>query len=217
MSPSAKCSWAELWRRLNARGDADAVFAELAAHYAESHRAYHNLAHIADCLEQFAPAHALAGNAAAVELALWYHDVIYDPRARDNEERSAEVAVHAADKMGLAKDFAEAVRTLILATKKHDVSLAPDAAVMVDVDLSILGRAPQRFDEYERQIRQEYAWVPDDTFAAGRAAVLESFLLRPAIYATEFFRSQYEHQARANMARSVEKMKGPDSSGKGQA
>jgi predicted metal-dependent HD superfamily phosphohydrolase len=98
---------------------------------------------------------------------------------------------------------------LILATKKHDASLERDAPLMVDVDLSILGRPTQRFDEYEDQIRQEYSWVCPEQFAAGRSAVLQSFLARPAIYCTEFFRNKYERQARDNLKRSLSKLQMP--------
>lgn len=219
MSTPPKARWSEFGLRLGpeikkaarqirpAGPIPERYFAGLAVRYSEPHRAYHNLAHVVDCLEQFEPAKDLAHDAIAVEMALWYHDVIYDPRAKDNEERSAELAGRVADDIGLPGSFKETVMMLILATKKHDASLAPDAGIMVDVDLSILGRDPLRFDEYERQIRQEYSWVPDDAFAAGRSAVLETFLARPVIYQTKFFREKYETQARENMKRSVQRLR----------
>ena len=77
---------------------------------------------------------------------------------------------------------------------------------MTDIDLSILGREVKRFDEYEHQIRQEYAWVPELTFIEGRFAVLKKFLERESIYATDFFRQKYEAQARANMTRALRRL-----------
>jgi predicted metal-dependent HD superfamily phosphohydrolase len=207
MSSQAKTKWLELWPKLGVSNSPGPYFAALVAHYSEPHRAYHNLAHILDCLEQFVPARHLAHDATAVEMAIWYHDAIYDPRAKDNEERSAGLAASVADELGLPASLKETVNALILATKKHDASLARDAAVLVDVDLSILGRTPHRFDEYEHQIRQEYDWVPADAFAAGRSAVLETFLARPAIYHTELFRAKYEHQARENLKRSIQNLR----------
>jgi len=207
MFSQAKTKWLEFWPKLGALNSSEPYFAALVAHYSAPHRAYHNLAHILDCLDQFTPARHLAHDATTVEMAVWYHDAIYDPRAKDNEERSADLAASVADELSLPVSFKQTVNALILATKKHDASLTRDAAVLVDVDLSILGRAPHRFDEYEHQIRQEYDWVPADAFAAGRSAVLETFLARPAIYNTELFRTKCEHQARENLKRSIQRLR----------
>jgi predicted metal-dependent HD superfamily phosphohydrolase len=207
MSPQGKAKWFEFRQKLGVKRIPEPYFDDLTIHYSEPHRAYHNFAHILDCLEQFEPVKTMAYEPVAVEMAIWYHDVIYDPRAKDNEERSAELAVRVAKEIGLAGSFQETIHALIMATKKHDATLARDADVLVDVDLSILGRAPQRFDEYEHQIRQEYDWVPVEAYAAGRAAVLETFLARPAIYGTEFFRSKYERQARENLMRSIQRLR----------
>jgi predicted metal-dependent HD superfamily phosphohydrolase len=208
MNLQAKARWLKFWQALPAGRDPEPYFAQLAACYAEPHRAYHNLAHIMDCLCEFDSSKDLAHDAPAVEMALWFHDVVYDPRAKDNEERSAGLALKVADEAGVSASFKESVKALILSTKKHDDSLHRDAAVMADIDLGILGRAPDRFDEYENQIRQEYEWGPAAAFAAGRSAILEAFLARRSIYGTGFFRNKYERQARENLERSIGKLRG---------
>lgn len=195
--------WHELWPALGV-GTAGENFAELEAHYASPPRAYHNLSHISQCLEVFDGVASLAKHPAAVEAAIWYHDAVYDSRAKDNESRSAELAAGALRRAGVATVLIEQVSQLILATKTHDPSADDDAPIMVDVDLSILGAAPNRFDEYERQIRTEYEWVSDVMFASGRAGVLSQFLARERIYSTDYFYQSYERQARANMKRSLE-------------
>jgi predicted metal-dependent HD superfamily phosphohydrolase len=173
--------------------------------YSEPHRCYHNLAHIEDCLGEFDRAKQLATDPTAVELAIWFHDAVYDPRAADNEERSAELAkdwlsdVHASDAL------TDSVGRLILATKNHEASLHADAALLVDVDLSILGKPPEQFWEYERQIREEYAWVEKSVFAAKRAEILRRFLARERIYQTDIFH-RIEAQARANLRASVQRL-----------
>ena len=175
--------------------------------YSEPHRCYHKLAHIDDCLGEFDRAKQLATDPAAVELAIWFHDAVYDPRAADNEERSAELAkdwlsdVHASDAL------TDSVGRLILATKNHEASLHADAALLVDVDLSILGKPPEQFWEYERQIREEYAWVEKSVFAAKRAEILRRFLARERIYQTGIFH-RIEAQARANLRASVQRLSG---------
>ncbi len=198
--------WQVLCDSAGARGPVSATYEELLRRYAEPVRAYHNGHHIAECLEEFADVRELASQPLSVEFAIWYHDAVYDPRAADNEERSADLARDFLAALGLPQEDAEVVVRLVMATKHHDGSLHPDAPLLVDIDLSILGREEARFWEYERQIRQEYQWVPEAVFTIKRAEILERFLARPFLYGTEYFRAKYEAQARKNLAASVARL-----------
>jgi predicted metal-dependent HD superfamily phosphohydrolase len=166
-------------------------------------RHYHNVRHVADCLRELAPVRPACQDALAVEAALLFHDYEYHPARHDNEERSAEEAAMALRAIGWGAERIEVVRGLILATKHAAAPATPDAAIVVDVDLSILGKDEDAFDAYERAIRREYAHVSDDAFHAGRSVVLRSFLSRPRIYATDDFAGRYEMKARQNLARSL--------------
>lgn len=181
-------------------------FERLANLYSEPHRHYHNSQHIVDCLREFDSTRNLAHEPQAVELAIWFHDVIYNPRAADNEEQSAELAVQFITETGIGKELQKAVTQLVLATKHHDDSVHHDAVLMVDIDLSIFGKDPALFWKYEEQIRREYEWVPADIFATKRTEILEKFLARPKIFGTEFFFAKYEAQARGNLAESVRRL-----------
>jgi predicted metal-dependent HD superfamily phosphohydrolase len=174
--------------------------------YAEGHRHYHNSVHIAECLREFDAARHLAQHAEEVELAIWFHDAVYDPKAQDNEERSAELGRECVSRARLGNGLEHSVAQLILATKHHDITIAPDAPLLVDIDLSIFGQAEIRFFEYETQIRQEYSWVPVTVFRTKRAEILEAFLDRPRLYATDWFRHKYEQQARRNLLSSLRKL-----------
>lgn len=196
--------WAQLWHALVKEIPPAIYFSELLARYSEPQRHYHNQRHIADCLAEFDQVKALARQPAAVELAIWFHDAVYDPRAADNEERSAELGKRWLNQFGADQALSEAVEHLVLATKNHDPSVHPDGGLMVDVDLSILGQPAERFWEYERQIRAEYAWVDQARFAGKRAAILESFLARKRIYQTGHFFQLLEAPARSNLAASVQ-------------
>ncbi len=200
--------WLALWRRIGATGDGKLIFAILTAHYSEPHRAYHNLAHIEACLREFDLVRSSTKTPDGVEIALWFHDAIYDPKANANEEQSAQLFCAAAKAALLPKAFIRRVHGLILATRHNSIPANWDARVMADVDLSILGKAPAKFSAYERQIRQEYAWVPKGVFSAGRATILKKFLARPAIYSTGFFCDRYEMRARKNMSRSLARLSG---------
>ncbi len=201
MNTPTPSRWAQVWRQVTTSGDPQQVYQELVSRYSEPQRHYHNLTHIGECLAEFDSAGQLAKDPVAVELAIWFHDAIYDPHAADNEERSAEFAKQSiTDAGGIAT---RAIAALVLATKTHDPILHPDAPLLVDVDLSILGQPKERFQEYETQIRREYEWVPVTTFAAKRAEILEGFLGRERIYTTEYFFSKYEQRARQNLQASI--------------
>lgn len=201
--------WTQLWRAVAREPAPAGSYESLAVRYSEPHRLYHNLAHIADCLAEFDRARELAREPMAVELAIWFHDAVYDPRAADNEELSAQLAQAWLGEARAKPALLDAVGRLILATKKHDASQHADAALLVDIDLSILGQPPDRFWDYESQIRQEYSWVPQDVFAVKRAEILDGFLTRPCIYNTDDFFRRLETQARANLKASVQRLRNP--------
>lgn len=203
--------WRTLWHRVGGQSDglanADVHFDALHAQYSEPQRAYHNLDHISDCLRQFDAVMEQAKNADEVELAIWLHDVIYDTHAADNEAQSAAWAADVMTQDGINKAQIDRVCNLILATAHSTLPTEADAQLLVDIDLSILGRREAEFDEYESKIRQEYAWVPEAAFKQGRIAVLESFLARNAIYQTALFRQRYEAAAQRNLQRSIAQLR----------
>jgi predicted metal-dependent HD superfamily phosphohydrolase len=145
----------------------------------------------------------LAESPDEVEFAIWLHDAIYDPRAADNEERSALLAREILLRLGTTGAMADRVGDLVRATKHGEPPLSPDARLLVDIDLSILGQPPDVFDSYERSIRQEYSWVPPATYVAGRSGILRRFLGRHRLYFTDRFESMYARQAKANMTRAL--------------
>jgi len=196
-------AWTSLWRRLGAGGDPDRVYADLLARYSEPGRAYHTLSHVEHCLKELSGVPEPAADADALEFALWLHDAVYDTRAKDNEAQSAALAHQVARSAGLADAFGGQVTRLILATRHTAPPAAAGERTMVDIDLAILGQSSARFDEYERQIREEYSWVAEDAFAQGRGAFVASMLARPAIYSTPHFLGKYEARARENLRRSL--------------
>ena len=206
MSDALERAWLALWKRVGAQGDAGAVYRDLVARYSEAGRAYHTLDHIQACLAELAGVPDGSLDRDALEFALWFHDAIYDTHAHDNEERSAALAQEVGRSAGLSDAFGAEVAALILTTKHAASPIASDEQLMVDIDLAILGKEQSQFDEYEAQIRREYAWVPAGVFAGARAKILESFLARPAIYSTPIFRDKYEAQARRNLAHSIARL-----------
>jgi predicted metal-dependent HD superfamily phosphohydrolase len=180
------------------------LLAELVARYAEPHRAYHNLGHVLDCLQEAKTVRDQLDSPAAAELALWYHDAIYDPHRADNEERSAAMASERL--AALPGALQSRVVGLVLATKHDAPPTSLDQALIVDIDLSIFGASEARFEAYDAAIRREYRWVPGPLYRRKRREVLQSFLDRPQIFATDHFATRLEVQARANLARAVARL-----------
>lgn len=196
------------WTALGA-GGGEALQAELLARYAEPHRGYHTRQHLDECLALFGEFAHLAERPAEVEIALWFHDAIYDVHRHDNEALSADWARTALLDAGASTDTGERVAALVLATRHSVAPQTADEQLLVDVDLAILGAAPARFAEYEAQIRREYAHVPPAVFSEKRAAILAGFVARPALYGTPALRERFEAPARANLQAALNALSRP--------
>ena len=193
----------ELWQRLGARTEATPHFRGLVRAHRQPWRAYHGEAHVVDCLSHLDAHRDLAGDADAVEAALWFHDAIYVPWLPANEARSAAWARRVYSRAGVDPERLERIERLILATRHSEAPTHGDEALIVDVDLAILGAPPERYDRYEQEIRREYVWVPAQRFRQRRAELLRAFLDRAAIYTTKAFAERLEAQARSNLERAV--------------
>lgn len=181
---------------------------KLSALYRAPDRHYHGLSHIEALLALWKLHRAALKDPEAVEAAIWFHDAIYDSTRKDNELKSAELAV--AQLSGdVEPGRLQRIAKMIEATATHRVpdfaedAAREDAALFLDMDLAILGATAAEFDAYEQSVRLEYGWVDEQRWRAGRTAVLKKFLARPHIFHTEIFRNSHERQARENIARSI--------------
>ena len=175
--------------------------------YAEPHRAYHGQAHVDAMLRGLHGLGAAVASPAAVELAIWYHDAIYDPAARDNEARSA--ALLLSELAGIAGPaLLGAAALMVRLTAGHALTpevpdaLREDCALFLDLDLAVLGAGTDAFDAYEAGIAREFAPVHGSVaFRVGRAAFLTGMLARPRLFHTERFHGALDASARANLRR----------------
>ena len=203
--------WKRLWQKLRVDIVPQFVFEKLIQAYSSTDRFYHNLTHINSCFSIFDQTKLLAVHPEEVELAIWFHDAIYDTRRNDNEQKSAGWAENIISQSGLNSSVAERVSGLILATRHRTEALETDARLVVDVDLSILGADPEVFWRYEENIRKEYAWVPESLFRLKRAEILRSFLNREYIYYHTQYRGMFEEKARSNLKQAVAKLSDAES------
>jgi predicted metal-dependent HD superfamily phosphohydrolase len=198
--------WQRVWQKLAAPSVPHDALGELMRAYSSPDRYYHNLAHIDDCLSIFDQTSFLAAHPEDVELAIWFHDAVYDTRRSDNEQKSAEWAEAVIQQSGLRWEIAKRVASSILATRHREEVTDRDARLLVDVDLSILGRDPAVFWRYEENIRKEYAWVPEDIFRRERVKILRGFLDRQHIYYHREYRERFDAKARSNLEQAIARL-----------
>lgn len=196
--------FSQMWIGLGARNAE--TFEMVRANYGDPARHYHNAEHIGECLAWFDQVRDLATNPLELEAAIWFHDVIYDVSAHDNEKRSADLVRAEAVRAGIPPERARRIGDLVETTAHHDCASTSDAALLSDIDLSILGSSPARFDRYSRDIRREYSAVPEDVYRVARTAVLDTFLRRTTIYGSPYVRERLERNARDNLVRAVQQL-----------
>ena len=195
--PALEKSWFELHQHYHF-SEPQKLLNKLIAAYSEKQRAYHTVQHLYECLVLLESIRADLNDADAVALALWFHDAVYDPQAKDNELKSAELFEQylAQD---LSFDIVQKIKRWILVTQKHEATNELDLQFLLDIDLAILAASPERFTEYEQQIQQEYAWVYPDIYLIKRKQVLAHFYQTEPLYQTEYFQQNFEQRAKENL------------------
>ncbi len=203
----------ERWVAL-AGDDARRLGEDLVARYAEPQRRYHTGVHLTAVLDLVDELADDAADPDAVRLAAWFHDAVYDPERGDNEDRSARLAERMLADTDLPLERVAEVARLVRLTAAHDP--APDdrnGRVLCDADLAILAADPVRYAEYAAAVREEYAFVPDELFAAARADVLERLLEQPELFHTPRARERFEAAARHNVGTELTLLRAGDASG----
>lgn len=152
-------SWTMAWSDVGLQPPSG-LFEQLVAAYQEAQRHYHSLQHLTEYLTHFESVHHLARHPGELAIALWFHDAVYDVRGKDNERQSADWAMRMLAASGASEATRERVEQLIMATRHDSTPVPPDEQLLVDIDLAILGAAPGRFAEYDKQVGAEYSWVP---------------------------------------------------------
>ena len=203
-------TWDAAWLTLGRPAPAG-LRAELMAAWSEPHRHYHDQRHLRECLALWTRWREHSKRPGEVALALWFHDAVVDPQAPHpglNELRSAAWAARSLVRAGVDSNAAQRVHDLVMATQPAPAALGcgPDARLVVDIDLSILGSPAERFERYDQDVRKEHAWMPGFRYQEARAQVLQSFLDRPRLYHSEAAAALLESQARINLAAAISRL-----------
>ncbi len=205
--------WWKLCKRMKIK-DKEAIvhaFSSLYELYSQPQRHYHDVSHIVHCLKELEQVRKICPNYNAVEMALWFHDAVYDLRRSKLELQSAGLALLVLDELGMSDAFRVYVHRLIMATTHKEMPQEVGAKYVVDIDLSSLGAPPEVFEENTKKIFLEYQKAKSITmeeFNTGRAAFFLGMMNnRPHIFSTEYFRKKYELQAIENLKRSYNNLR----------
>jgi predicted metal-dependent HD superfamily phosphohydrolase len=210
--PDLHEAWVSTVKASGATADDDAVAEAgegLLNRWQEPHRRYHDAVHLAEVLAAVDDLAGDAADVAAVRLAAWFHDAVYEGRPGDDEQRSADLAREVLTGLGVPAPRTEHVADLVQMTLHHDPAPGDsDAAVLCDADLAILAADADRYSSYVRAVRAEYAHVPEPMFRGGREMVLKALEAMPRLYRTAAGRERWEEAARANLARELAELRG---------
>ena len=185
------------------------VFDRLEVAYREPHRHYHTFDHLYDVFRVVGRLSPGATDPGAIALAVWFHDVVYDTHREDNEDRSADRLREWLMPLGVPDSTIDVASGLIRATCHREPPRSADEIILIDADLSILGAAEYRYQAYTTGIRQEYGWVSDGDYRAGRTRVLEGFLARDRIYTHPLMIAEGEESARRNLTAELQMLRAP--------
>lgn len=191
--------WQQTCQQLSITAD-PVLFDFIVSQYSEPHRHYHTLQHLSECFYYFDLVKAQANNAAAIEMAIWFHDIIYNVKANNNEVRSAQLAMDYLAPYNLPHTILTSIYQLIQVTDHKQQVKNLDEQIIVDVDLAILGASSVRFAEYQQQIRSEYSWVPYFLYKTKRKQILTTFLNQQPLYHTPKLATLLAKQASLNLS-----------------
>jgi predicted metal-dependent HD superfamily phosphohydrolase len=200
--------WYSLGKRLGLGPEPTRYLTHIKIAYAEPHRHYHTLEHVRDCLKLYHKTMHLAEFPIAIEIAIWFHDLVYDPLADDNEVQSAARCDEWLRIGEQSQPMRDEVGALILTTDHCRTPETNDQQILADIDLSILGSEPEIYDSYARDVRREYAEVSDELFIAGRIKLLEGLQSKKGgIFHNEIFTDAFGECAHENIRRELEALK----------
>jgi len=196
--------WVSLCNHFGASAHISETYDSIINSYSYTARFYHSSNHIETCLNELDRVRDVCESPEEIEMALWYHDIVYKfVNTAKNEYDSAERLHKDLFAMGIDQRIINKMYVLILWTKHDGTPDTNDGCVIVDIDLSTLASLPEDFEKIGQKIRQEYSHLTDDEFIKGRVAFFKRMLDKPHIFQTNHYRDDYEDLARDNLVRFI--------------
>lgn len=203
-----KGHWNKLLSGYADQQQVNVLFEEIRYKYSRRSRHYHNFNHILALLRLSEQYSHLLTDKVIVDWAIFYHDIVYNVLRKDNEHRSALLAIKRLPAIGVPQEAISQIALFIEATKTHQVPAGAintnDLQLFLDFDMSILAAPWNEYELYMQQVRREYRLYPDKLYIPGRKQFLEHCLQSPVIFHSSLFKEQFEATARKNIQREVE-------------
>ncbi|MBD3638590.1 MAG: hypothetical protein HUJ25_14650 [Crocinitomicaceae bacterium] len=174
--------------------------------YSDSKRYYHNLQHLSFMFNEFDQQKEFVNDPIAFQYAIYYHDIIYNVRRKDNEQKSAALAKKQLTEINVPVKSIEKCYDLIVATHLHELSEDVDTNLLIDIDMAILGQPWEVYKTYAKNVRKEYGIYPTIMYKKGRRQALQHFLSMERIFKTDVYFNRYEKQARLNISKELAEM-----------
>ena len=194
-----KSIWTNVTEEYSSNTDCEALWQEINSSYSSANRHYHDHQHLQHMITLAEEFREHIDDFQCLLFSIFYHDIVYDAKKSDNEERSADIAMKRLSEMGLPTTTIQKCSQQILATKDHEEGSDNDTNLLLDIDVSILGSNQQQYEQYASDIRKEYNMYPNVLYKRGRKKVLRHFLDMEYLFKTEAFRNRFEKQARKNI------------------
>lgn len=182
---------------------AETLWHELELAYTHKNRYYHNLEHLQNMFNALLPVKEEITDWDILLFALFYHDAVYSATKKDNELKSAKMAINHLRRIGYDAYKASYCLDIIMATKDHSFTANNDINLFTDADLSILGQPWEVYETYYKNVRKEYGIYPDIIYNQGRKKALQHFLKMDVIFKTDHFKNLYEDAARLNISKEI--------------
>jgi predicted metal-dependent HD superfamily phosphohydrolase len=204
-SPMLKQTFIKLLEKYTDKNDViNELWNEIEVNYSKKNRYYHTLQHLENLLYQLTEIKDKINNWDTILFTLYYHDIVYNPLKKNNEEKSAEFAEKRMSQILIPNPVIKNCKAQILATKDHFESKDSDTNFFTDADLSVLGQEWEEYSQYFKNVRKEYSIFPDIIYNSGRKKVLKHFLEMKKVFKTEYFFSKLEQQAKKNLQKEFE-------------
>ena len=180
------------------------LWSEIERAYSHQKRFYHNFTHLENIIASLDQVKSQINNWDTILFSVFYHDIVYNPIKKNNEEVSAVLAVKRLTAFGVDDKIIDGCRVQILATKSHQFCNDADVNIFTDADLAIIGSDWDTYNIYLANIRKEYNVFPDIICKPGRKKVLTHFLSMKRIYKTNYFFEKLEKKAKENLTKELE-------------
>jgi predicted metal-dependent HD superfamily phosphohydrolase len=179
---------------------------EIYSAYSSEGRYYHGLEHLRSIFRLTEEEVLSTTDRQALNLAVFYHDIVYDFERKDNERKSADLAIDRLSRAGVDQILIERVEELIMATYGHEYSDDALRNLMIEADVSVIGTDHDTYAKYAENCRREYSMFSDEEYNPVRKQALSHFLNTGSLFVSPKFKERFEANAKRNLQWEIDQL-----------